>query len=125
MSKRSRESESRCRRQSSTGQRSTLKANAGNSLDGAEPETQLAESEEFCKNMGLGVVTRYNDDFESREAFQRMMADATGENAPFDHVVVWKLRYFARSLEESVLAGEKLAANGVRVLSVKERMPDE
>ena len=102
-----------------------VKANAGNSPDGAEPETQLAESEEFRKNRSLGVATRYNDDLESREAFQGMMADATGENAPFDHGVVWKLRYFARSLEESVLAREKLAANGVRVLSVKERMPDE
>ena len=71
------------------------------------------------------MATRYNDALESREAVQGMMSDATGENAPFDHVVVWKLRYFARSLEESVLAREKLAANGVRVLSVKERMPDE
>ena len=91
-----------------------VKANAGNSPDGAEPETQLAESEEFCKNSGLGVATRYNNDLESRETFQGMMADATGENVPFDHVVVWKLRYFARSLKESVLARERLRACGMR-----------
>ena len=54
-----------------------------------------------------------------------MMADATGEQPPFDHVVVWKLRYFAWSLEESVLAQEKLAANRVRLLSVKDRLADE
>ena len=71
------------------------------------------------------MATRYNDDLESREAVQEMMVDATGENAPFYHGVVWKLGYFARSLEESVLAREKLMAKGVRVLSVKERMPDE
>ena len=57
---------------------------------------------------------RYSDDLESREEFQRMMADATGGNPPFDHDVVWNLRYFAWSLGESVLARETLAANGVR-----------
>ena len=91
-----------------------MKANAGNSPDSAVPEKQLAESEEFCKNRRPDVGARHSDDLESREEFQRMMADATGGNPPFDHVVVWKLRYFAWSLGESVLARETLAANGVR-----------
>ena len=33
-----------------------------------------------------------------------MMADATGENPPFNHVVVWKLRNFAWGLKELVLS---------------------
>ena len=54
-----------------------------------------------------------------------MMTEATGGEARFDHVVVWRLRYFAWSLEESVLAQQKLTDNGVRLLSVKERLPEE
>ncbi len=102
-----------------------VNANAGKSPDGAEPDTQLAESEDFCRFRDLDVAVRYSDDLNSRAEFQRMMADATGENAAFDHVVVWKLRYFAWSLEESVLAQQKLRAHGVRVLSVKERKTDD
>ena len=102
-----------------------VKANARASPEGAEPETQMTESEEFCRHRGLDVAARYRDDLKSREEFQRMMADAGSERPPFDHVVVWKLRYFAWSLEESVLARDKLAANGVRLLSVKERLADE
>ena len=102
-----------------------VKANAGNSPEGAEPDAQMAESEEYCRLRGLDIAERYNDRLMGREEFQRMMADATRENPPFDHVVVWKLRYFAWSLDESVLARDKLVANGVQLLSVKERMPDE
>ena len=83
-----------------------VKATAGHTPDGAEPDAQMAESEEFCKSKGMDVGPRYSDDLRSREQFQRMMADATGENPQFDHVVVWKLRHFTWSLEESVLARE-------------------
>ncbi len=54
-----------------------------------------------------------------------MMAQATGREPRFDHVVVWKLTYLAWSLEESVLARGPLAASGVRVVSVKDRLADE
>ena len=57
-----------------------VKANAGDSPDGAERETQMAESERLCRNKGLNVVARYDDDLNGRGEFQRMMADATGEN---------------------------------------------
>ena len=102
-----------------------VKANAGSSPEGAERETQMAESEGLCKDRGLDVEARYSDDPMSREEFQRMMADATSENPQFDHVVVWKLRYFSWSLDESVLARDKLAASGVRLLSVKEKLPGD
>ena len=70
------------------------------------------------------MAARYSDDLMSREDFQRKMADATGENPPFGHAVVWKLRRFAWALEESVLARQRLAANRIRVLSVKERLAE-
>ena len=108
-----------------------VKANAGNSPDSAEADTQMAEAdtqmaeaEEYCRSRGLEVAARYSDSRICRESFQQMMADAESDEAPFDHVVVWRLRHFAWSLEESVLAPEKLRANGVRLLSVNERIPD-
>ena len=72
-----------------------VKATAGNSSEGAERPTQMDDSEEFCKKRALDVAVRYSDDLKSREEFQRMMDDATGENPPFEHIVVWKLRYFS------------------------------
>ena len=71
------------------------------------------------------MAARYSDDLMSREDFQRKMAGATGGNPPFGHVVVSKLRRFAWALEESVLARQRLAANRIRVLSVKEKLADE
>ena len=44
-----------------------------------------------------------------------MTADAIAEQPAYNHLVVWKLKYFAWSLEESVLTRERLAANGVRL----------
>ena len=51
------------------------------------------------------------------------MAEATGGDPRprFDHVVVWRLRYFALTLEESVLARDKLKARGIQLLSVNEK----
>ena len=85
----------------------------------------MDESEEFCKERALDVAVRYSDDLKSREEFQRMMHVATGENPPFDHIVVWKLRYFAWSLDESILARDfELAANGMRLAGrMKEKLP--
>ncbi len=50
-----------------------------------------------------------------------MMETATVKNSPFDHVVVWRLRYFAWNLDESIQARGRLAANGIQLLSVKEQ----
>lgn len=50
-----------------------------------------------------------------------MMADATCDKQAFDHVAVWKLMYFVLMIEESIIARDKLEAQGVRVLSVKEK----
>ena len=71
------------------------------------------------------MAVRYSDEPSSRQEFQKMMDEATGENPPFDHVVVWKPRYFAWNLDESIQARDQLAASGVRLLSVKEKLPGD
>ena len=101
-----------------------VKATLGHSPDGAEPATQMAEAEEFCKVRHLDVTARYSDEPRDRQQFQRMLGDATGEDPRFDHVVVWKLCYFAWDLDDSIHARDTLAASGVRLLSVKERLPN-
>lgn len=99
-----------------------VKANGWKSPDADEVDVQMAEAEDYCKGRGLEVSARYSDGLRCRDSFHRMMADAESDEPQFDHVVVWKLVYFAWSMEESILAQEKLRGNGVRVLSVKERM---
>ena len=99
-----------------------VKGNGWKSPDAAEVDVQMAEAEDYCKGRGLQVSARYSDGPRRRDSFHRMMADAESDEPQFDHVVVWKLVYFAWSMEESILAQEKLRANGVRVLSVKESM---
>ena len=102
-----------------------VKSTARLGPEDADRETQMEQSLHFCKDHGVDVAVQYTDDTGGREEFERMMADATGERPPFDHVVVWKLKYFALTLDESVLCQDRLARNGIRLLSVKERMNEE
>ena len=85
----------------------------------------MLESEDFCRQIGLEVTVRYSDEVGSREEFKRMMADASGGQAPFDHVVVWKPVCFALQLEEAILEKEKLTAHGIKLLAVKHKTLDD
>ena len=91
--------------------------------EGADAERQIAEAEKYCETKGLTV--RYQDQGSSREEFQCMIADTTKDERSFDHVVVWKLMYFAQMLEESILARDKVEAHEVKLLSVRERLQGE
>ena len=93
--------------------------------DGADAQRQLAEALEYCQAKRLEVVVHYRDEQGSREEFQTMMTDADPEHRPFDHVIVWKLMYFALMIEESILGRDRLAAHGIRLLSGTERSPNE
>ena len=93
--------------------------------EGADAGRQLAEAHEFCETRGWQVAALYQDNKGNREQFQQMMADVTSETNSFDHVVVWKLMYFALRIEESIQARDQLKAHGERVLSVKERQPSD
>lgn len=94
--------------------------------DRIDAREQVEETVDYCREMDLDVVARYEDEAGSREAFRRMMEDATGGEAPFDFVVVSKSVYFAVQVEEAILEGNRLKANGVEVLSVREkRVPED
>ena len=92
---------------------------------GADASTQLAEALQYCADCGMSAAAHYQDQTGSREQFQKMMSDATSDERPYSHIVVWKLMYFALVIEESIQSRDQLQAHGVRVLSVKERQPGE
>ena len=91
----------------------------------ADAATQLAEALQYCADLGLAAAAQYEDQTGSRDQFQKMMADASSDERPYSHIVVWKLMYFALMIEESILARDQLESHGVRVLSVKEKQPGE
>ena len=56
-----------------------------------------------------------------------MMGEATQDNTPFQFIVVYELRNFAWSLDETVLCWDRLRVNGVTLVSTAEsstRTPD-
>ncbi|MYC38100.1 MAG: recombinase family protein [Chloroflexi bacterium] len=83
-------------------------------------EHQTRECESYCNVHGLRITARYYDSAGCRQEFQQMMEDATKDAPPFDTIVVWKLRNFSWSLEETILCRDRLRANGVTLISTKE-----
>ena len=83
-------------------------------------ELQTRECESYCGVHGLQITARYYDSPGSRQDFQRMMEDATKDAPPFNTIVVWKLRNFSWSLDETVLCRDRLSANGVTLVSTTE-----
>jgi DNA invertase Pin-like site-specific DNA recombinase len=75
--------------------------------DGSQdPENQLAQLRDFCKQQGWTITEVYND-FASgkrsdRAGFRRMMADASKRR--FDNVVFWAMDRFSREGIEATLA---------------------
>ena len=92
---------------------------------GTGTDAQLAEALQFCADLGLAAAAQYQDQTGSRDQFQKMMADATSDERPYSHIVVWKLMYFALMIEDSIRHRDQLRAHGIRLLSVKERQPGE
>lgn len=90
-------------------------------------EQQFKECHEYCAREGIRIIGEYEDHGitgtnDRRADFQRMIADSG--HGKFDTVVVWKLNRFARSREDSAIYKGILRRNGVRVISIKERIPD-
>ncbi len=83
-------------------------------------ELQTEECEKFCLIQGFEISTRYRDPPGIRHQFNWMMGEATEDDPPFDVIVVYKLRNFSWSLDETVLCRDRLKANGVSLLSTAE-----
>ena len=83
-------------------------------------ELQTEECEKICLAQGFDITTRYYDPPGSRHQFDWMMGDATDDEPPFEVIVVYKLRNFSWSLDETVLCRDRMKANGVTLLSTAE-----
>ena len=86
-------------------------------------ELQSHHCEEFCKYHDLDIVARYHDALGIRHDFDWMMGEATQENPPFEYIVVYRLRNFSWSLDETVLCRDRLTVSGVTLVSTMESSP--
>ena len=82
-------------------------------LNGQNPEMQIAELREYAAHRGWSIVSEYVDlgvsgSKESRPELNRMMKDAHARR--FDAVVCWKLDRLGRSLKHLISTIEDLAA---------------
>ena len=90
---------------------------------------QLRALREFAEKNGYVVAREYIDEAESgriaeRPQFRRMIDDATGPEAPFKEILVWKFSRFTRKREHAVAFKSMLRRRGVRVVSITEHADD-
>ena len=81
-------------------------------------EAQLKAIREYAAKNELEPVKEYTDTGESRDQFERMMADATQKNPPFQQILVYDLSRFSRSPQEFQEQRARLEANRVTLRSL-------
>jgi DNA invertase Pin-like site-specific DNA recombinase len=94
-------------------------------LNGQNPEMQLAELREYAQRRDWTIAAEYVDlgvsgARESRPEFNRMMADAHGRT--FDAIACWKLDRMGRSLKHLVNTLADLQAYGVAFISLRDNL---
>lgn len=94
-------------------------------LNGQNPELQLAEIREYADRRGWRISGEYVDlgvsgSKESRPELNRLIRDA--HRRQFDAVVCWKLDRLGRSLKHLVTTIEDLAAYGVSFVSLRDNL---
>ena len=97
-----------------------IKETAGYPTGENSKELQTSECEQFCLAEGFKITNRYQDPPGDRRQFDWMMGEATDYEPSFDVIIVYKLRNFSWSLDETVLCRARLKANGVSLLSTAE-----
>lgn len=90
-------------------------------------EGQLHDAYEYAKRHNIRIIHEYIDralsgKSDNRPDFQRMMRDA--EKGEFNIVLVWKMDRFSRQRKDFAVYKALLHRNGVKVVSVKEDLPD-
>lgn len=95
--------------------------------DGYSIEAQLNAIKSFCEKEKIDLVGQYIDEARSgtndnRESFQRLISDSSRHE--WDYVVVHKLDRFARDRYDSAIYKKILKDNGIKLLSVLERLDD-
>ena len=90
-------------------------------------EGQIRECTDYAKQNDIVIVDTYIDRAmtgtnDNRFNFQRMMKDATKQ--AWDLVLVYKLDRFSRNKYEMAIHRKTLKDNKIRLVSVKESIPD-
>ena len=90
---------------------------------------QLRALREHAERNNYLVVREYVDEAESgrvadRPQFRKMLDEASGEDAPFEEILVWKFSRFTRKREHAVAFKSMLRRRGVRVVSITEHADD-
>ncbi|MCI2001128.1 MAG: recombinase family protein [Clostridia bacterium] len=89
-------------------------------MEYAHKNDMLVDSEHVFIDEGISGKSAKN-----RPAFQHMIALARSKSHPFSVILVHKFDRFARNKEDSVIYKALLKKDGVRVISVKEPIPDD
>jgi DNA invertase Pin-like site-specific DNA recombinase len=92
---------------------------------GQDPEMQIRELKEFCRNRSWKIAGEFVDSgisgaTDSRPQLNRLMADANRRR--FDAVVVWKFDRFARSVSHLLRSLETFSALGIEFVSLSEQL---
>lgn len=90
-------------------------------------EGQLRECHDYAQKNGFVIIDEYIDralsgKTDNRPSFQRLIKDS--EKKQFEAVLMYTLDRFARNRYDSAIYKAKLKKNGVRVVYVKQPMPD-
>ena len=88
-------------------------------------ENQETACRDYCTSNNLSVAAIYADHAGASDQFDRLIAHATGPDAPFDAIVVWKLHRLSRSLEDTIAYRDQLLQTRTKLLSVTERSIDD
>ena len=88
-------------------------------------EDQETACRDYCIAKAMAVAATYADNAGANEQFERLIAHATGPDAPFDAIVVWKLNRFSMFLEETIELRDKLRRIGTRLVSTTEKGIDD
>ena len=90
---------------------------------------QLRALRDHAEKNNYVVTAEYVDEAESgriaeRPQFRKMLDEATGPNAPFKEILVWKFSRFTRKREHAVAFKSMLRRKGIRVVSITEHADD-
>lgn len=97
--------------------------------EGESIDAQRKVIEEWASRHSATVVSVYEEaasaSKDRRPQFERMIADALVQPAPFDAVVVYSISRFARNTKKLISAWEDLLGNQVKVFSATENLPED
>ena len=92
---------------------------------GQDPEMQIRDLREYCRNRGWKIAGEFVDsgisgETDSRPELNRLMADT--HRRRFDVVVVWDFSRFARSTSHLLRALETFSSLGIEFVSLREQI---